>query len=642
MAEIASQASGVFHTRICPSILASLADGVVVADEQGRILFFNPAAGKILGIGPVPSTLEDWPRAHGCFLPDRTTRCPTEVFPLVRAVRGETVSDFELFVRNETVPHGIFISVNGAPLLDERGRPVGGVVVFRDVTERKRLLDELDRKNRKLEEASRRKSEFVASMSHELRTPLNAIIGFSEIVHDGRAGAISAQQKEFLGDILTSSQHLLRIVNDVLDLAKVEAGKMDFHAEPIELEALVQEVRDVLGALAAAKRIRIETEVDPALGVVHADPSRLKQVLYNYLSNALKFTGDGGRVVVRALREGADAFRVEVEDTGAGMKREDLERIFVDFHQLETSRGGRQAGTGLGLALTKRLAEAQGGQVGVESEPGRGSVFHIVLPRFANGEESAPRPGAPTILVVEADEGDRAWLARTLSRAGYAVQTAASGAEAIARCQERTFDAVTLDLLLPDASGWNVLRAMRAGGPNRNTPTIVVSVVAEKESAAGFAVQDFLVQPVVPDDLLSSLRRIGASPGGGGPVLVIDDDPESVSVMETVLREAGYRTIGCTDAATGLLASEREAPSAVVVDLLMPGLDGFGFLERFKKSPQGRAPVIVWTGKDLTASERARLESSAELVVDKLKDGMSVLLESLQAHVPSPGGARGR
>jgi signal transduction histidine kinase len=258
-----------------------------------------------------------------------------------------------------------------------------------DAEERRRQREaqkayaELAEQAARVREANRLKSEFVANMSHELRTPLNAVIGFSELIHDGKAGPVTDLQKEYLGDVLASAQHLLRLINDLLDLTKVEAGKMAFYPEPVDLADLVARTRDTLRVLAAQKRIKIATKIDPEVREVVVDPGKLKQVLYNYLSNALKFTAEGGRIAVRVRSEGAEFFQLEVDDTGAGIRPEDIPRLFVEFQQLDAGPGKRYPGTGIGLALTKRIVEAQGGRVGVHSVLGQGSTFFAVLPRVA-------------------------------------------------------------------------------------------------------------------------------------------------------------------------------------------------------------------------------------------------------------------
>jgi len=262
-----------------------------------------------------------------------------------------------------------------SPLETTQGRYVTAAI--RDTTERKRQLEE---ENRRIQETNRLKSEFLANMSHELRTPLNAIIGFSELMVNGKVGELAPDQKEYLGDILTSARHLLRLINDVLDLTKVEAGKMEFRPEILNLAQIAAEVKDILRGLAAQKRIQLVQEFAPDLRPALLDPSKLKQVLYNFISNAIKFTPEGGVVTLRIKPEGEGNFRLEVEDAGIGIRAEDLSKLFIEFQQLDAGSTKKYAGTGLGLALTKSIVEAQGGRVGVHSQVGKGSVFFAVLP----------------------------------------------------------------------------------------------------------------------------------------------------------------------------------------------------------------------------------------------------------------------
>jgi signal transduction histidine kinase len=381
---------------------------------------------------------------------------------------------------------------------------------------RRRSVD-LEIQNRRIQEANRLKSEFLANMSHELRTPLNAIIGFAELLHDGQVDPGSPTHKEFLGDILSSGRHLLQLINDVLDLAKVEAGKLEFRPEQVEIPRLVGEVVAILRTTAAHKQIRLETQVDPSVATLTIDPARLKQVAYNYLSNALKFTPAGGSVTLRIKPNGLDQFRLEVEDTGIGIPAADLGRLFVEFQQLEAGAAKRHQGTGLGLALTRRLVEAQGGSVGVKSAVGAGSTFHACLPRHAIAMARTPTPilfapvrdGARTVLVVEDDARDQLQLVAALESAGYAVELAASGGEAIERWRSRPYDAATIDLLLPDMSGLELLSALRGEPTNRTTPIIVITVVPDARLVAGFPVHDVLHKPLDRERLLASLARAG-------------------------------------------------------------------------------------------------------------------------------------
>ncbi len=387
----------------------------------------------------------------------------------------------------------------------------------RQSAEIRRRSQELELQNRRIQEASRLKSEFLAHMSHELRTPLNAIIGFAELLYDGQVDPASPQHKEFLGDILSSGRHLLQLINDVLDLAKVEAGKLEFRPEEIQVSKVIGEVSAILRTAVSAKRIKLETEIDPTVTEIFLDPGRLKQVAYNYLSNALKFTAEGGRVSIRVVPEDANHFRLEVEDTGVGVAPADLGKLFIEFQQLETGSSKRHQGTGLGLALTKRLVEGQGGSVGVTSDLGKGSTFFAVLPRRAVAQLEVSPPlvireacaGARTVLVVEDDAADQAQLVAALASAGYAVELAATGAEALNRWRARDFDAVTIDLLLPDMSGLELLAALHGERRNAAVPVIVITVVPDAKVVAGFAVHDVIYKPLDRDTLVASLVRAG-------------------------------------------------------------------------------------------------------------------------------------
>src|SRR5712664_3784571 len=514
--------------------------------------------------------------------------------------------------------------------------------VARSRAELRALLTKTQRQAEELTRAGAYKSQFLANMSHELRTPLNAILGFTQLLHEGEVGPLNDQQRDFLGNVLPSSHHLLRLINDVLDLAKVESGKLDFRPESIDLAQTIGEVGAILRTTAAEKQVRVEIAVDSSIGRVVLDPARLKQVLYNYLSNALKFTPTGGLVTVRALPEGPEFFRIEVDDTGAGITAEDLRRLFVEFQQLDAGAAKKHGGTGLGLALTKRIVEAQGGTVGVHRTPGAGSVFHAVLPRRMKGELPAvSRPvvavnaGGPSILVIEDNATDEVLIVKALTTAGYSVQTATTGAQALVKLREADFDAITLDLLLPDMSGVDLLARMRSESRTADVPVVVLSVVAEKGAVAGFRVTDVLANPLEVEALLAALRQAGVSPERRGAVLVVDDDESCLKLMEATLGRSGYRTICRRDGEAGLKAAAESPLIAVVLDLIMPHLDGFEFLDRFRRTEAGqRTPVIIWTVKDLTSYDQARLRKTAQAVVMKGSDGAAGLVRELDAFLP--------
>jgi PAS domain S-box-containing protein len=631
------------HIRL---LLDSTAEAIVELDAEGRCTFVNRAAIALFGVDEAellskpllslehpPWSNEPEPEGKSSFIRESLAK-------------GAAAHASEVILRRKDGTS--FTADAWSHPIQHEDRVVGVVVTAIDVTARKeaeelrKRAEELEIVSRQIQEANRMKSEFLANMSHELRTPLNAIIGFAGLMHDGKVGPMSDVHTEYMGDILSSGHHLLQLINDILDLAKIEAGKIDIRPEPVDPKALVSEISDVLREIAARQQIRIEAEVDPALRQVVVDVAKMKQILYNYLSNALKFTREGGRVVVRVRSEDSAMFRIEVEDEGMGIRPEDLEQLFVPFQQLDASASKRHQGTGLGLALTKRIVEAHGGRVEVVSEVGKGSTFSAILPKVtAKPEEepaeprSIPAPseggGALKVLVIEDNERDRLWLSQTLTDAGYAVTAVATAADALAQCRTRAFDAIAIDLLFQEDSSLDLLKRIRDAGANAATPVIALTVTAEHAIADGFVLHDILRKPLDVDTLLASLTRAGVFPGAKRKILVIDDDPRACKIMDATLTKLGYQPIFRPNGALGLNAVVEERPAAVVLDLLMPEMDGFEFLERFRFVYNAEfIPIFVWTVKDLTAEERTKLRASAQAIVQKGRNGVDALLDEIQ------------
>ena len=478
-------------------------DMLFISDLEGHIQRLNPAWERTLGFSAAEMCSKAWVE----FVHPEDRQRGLEALDRFRS--GAEVLQLELRFLAKSGPYKWLVG-SAAPALDR------GLVfaAMSDITDRKNLEEQLrsqnlklEERNRRIEAASRMKSEFLSNMSHELRSPLNGIIGFSELLYDGKLGALAARPREFVGRIHASASHLLQLINGVLDLSRIEAGHLEFHPERLLVSQVIEEVTGILSALAAEKRIRIEAEIEVEADDVTIDPGKLRQVLYNYLSNALKFTGENGRAVVRLKSEGAAEFRLEVSDTGIGVSEQDLGRLFVEFQQLDATMAKHYQGTGLGLAVTKRIVEAQGGKVGVASTLGEGSTFFAVLPRIP--WKSSVRDRVASVLVIDYQGPDRFLLTRMLESNGYLVETAATCNEAYDKCRTRRFDAITFDLVLPDPPVWEGLLRIRSLERHRKTPVIVIygSERANLEIPGG--VQGFLTKPVRPDHLLEALKQVG-------------------------------------------------------------------------------------------------------------------------------------
>ena len=484
----------------------------------------------------------------------------------------------------------------------------------------------LEAENRQIREASRLKSAFLANMSHELRTPLNAVIGFADLLHSGFIKPDSPKHAEFLGHIGTSGRHLLQLINDVLDLAKVESGKFDFFPEPINLPTLLKEVNDILHTAIQRKNIRVVSQVDPTLTDVNLDPARLKQVLYNYLSNAIKFSTAGGQVTVRVSAQGPDHFRIEVQDEGIGISPADLTRLFTEFQQLDTGYSKQHQGTGLGLALTRRLVESQGGSVGVRSTAGHGSVFHVVLNRVHGFDTlSSDNPmgrvhaiDMQRILVIEGNPAEQARLVTAFSDAGFQVDAESDGLHALRRARDTPYAALMLDLQLPEQRGLALLEDIRSHGASHASPVIGIAMPGDLEIAAKFAIANVLCKPIRSDEILAAMSRFRLPEGLRANVMVIDDDATALDLMRATLKSIGIDAVCFLDGRVALREIDQHRPDAIVLDLMMPEFDGFQFLDALQHLPAWRAvPVFIWTSLLLTDGEYASLSKSAQAIFIK-------------------------
>jgi two-component system, sensor histidine kinase and response regulator len=471
---------------------------------------------------------------------------------------------------------------------------------------------ELEVRGREIERATQMKSKFLANMSHDLRTPLNAIVGFSGLLEDQTAGELNDKQKRFVNHIKQGADHLLQLINDILDLSKIEAGQLEIRCEDFRIQDAMPEVLSIIRPLAMAKKIEIHEDM-PAQQPVYADRVRFKQVLYNLLSNAVKFTPQAGRIAIDCVDDGKQV-RISVADTGVGIRREDQKLVFDEFRQIgDIGQDPANRGTGLGLAITKRLVEQQGGAITLESELGKGSCFSFTLPAGSGAVSSpAPRPSAvagasprkPLILIVDNEASARELLATHLG-SEYRVALAQSGAEALARAKELRPDAIALDVLMDNGDGFDVLTALRKDPETRGLPVIILSVIDRKRVGFALGATDYLVKPIRKSVLLETFNKhVPSRIDDDAAILLVDDDPRTLELLEQTLRAVGYETQSVRSGARALEVLSSKLIGAVMLDLLMPEMDGFQVIRHIRGQETLRdLPIFVMTGKTLTSEE---------------------------------------
>ena len=494
------------------------------------------------------------------------------------------------------------------------GERVGMIGLYHDVSE-------LLQARREAEQANETKSRFLASTSHELRTPLNAIIGYSEMLQEQAEEEGHGEYIPDLSKIHSAGKHLLAVINDILDLSKIEAGKMELYLETFELRPVIDEVATTVRPLVEQHGNRFELRADTDLGAMRADVTRVRQVLLNLLSNASKFTERG--VITLSVERAGPEVVFRVRDTGIGMTPEQVGKLFQAFAQAEASTASKYGGTGLGLAISRRFCQMMGGDVTVDSVPGSGSTFTVRLPITVGAAIQEPEPtpapaGEPlgTVLVVDDDPGVRELLGRTLSKDGFRVETAADGAAALRRARELRPDVITLDVLMPGMDGWAVLSALKSDADLAGIPVVMLTVVDEKPLGFALGVAEYLTKPIDRGRLAGVLRK-HVPAGPAHTVLIVEDDTAARRVLRQELKKSGCRVV---EAANGRIALQQltPPPDLVLLDLVMPEMDGFEFLDKLRKrNGPRRIPIVVITAKDLTEEDRRRLNGGVERVVQK-------------------------
>ena len=616
------------------AVLDTLPVGVLIAEApSGRITGHNARAEAILGHGVLPAARPDGPARWVGFHEDGRRVEPTE-WPLIKVLRaGEPQSELEVDYQRGDGSRA-WVGFSGAPMYDAQGQRVGGVVVVSDIDARKRSEQALTAAKAAAEEANRAKSEFLANMSHELRTPLSAVIGYAEMLQEEMEDQGQADLLPDVRKIEANARHLLGLINDVLDLSKIEAERMEVYPESLDVAATLRDVAATIEALVAKKGNTLVVEGAEGLGGAYTDATKLRQCLINLLSNAAKFT-ERGSITLAARRDtdaAGDRLVFSVSDTGIGMSGEQVSRLFQRFSQADASTTRRFGGTGLGLAITRAFAHMLGGDVAVESREGQGTTFTLTLPATVAGGEAgepshgtqrdAPSPGgggesASEVLVIDDDQATRDLLARFLTKEGFRVATAADGRIGLEQARARRPRAILLDVTMPRMDGWTVLRTLRADPDLGDVPVIMVTVLDEQNLAFSLGATDYLQKPVDWAQLKETMERFRPK-RPDGPVLVVDDDPDLRALMGTQLRREGWSVTMAEDGRAALAMVAAHKPSLILLDLMMPGMDGFSFLRMLRTRPAWYdIPVVVLTAKDVTADDFRLLAGQADRVLQK-------------------------
>jgi PAS domain S-box-containing protein len=510
------------------------------------------------------------------------------------------------------------------------GDTVEAVGAWLDITERKRAEEALEAKSRELEAASKHKSQFLANMSHELRTPLNAILSYSQLLLEevedlGQHGLIPDLKK-----IHAAGTHLLGLINDILDLSKIEAGKMDLYLERFDVSALVQDVVALVRPLVERKANTLNVRCADGLGAMRADVTKVRQALFNLLSNAAKFTEHGtiSLSVSRAPSDGVDSVTFAVADSGIGMSPEQVSKLFQAFAQADSSTTRKYGGTGLGLAISRHFCQMMGGDITVESEIGRGTTFTIRLPAEIAGPATTSEPGAVptagplapdgfTLLVIDDDATARELMQRFLATEGFHVVSASSGAEGLRLAKELLPDAITLDVLMPGMDGWAVLAGLKADPALADIPVVMLTILEEKNMAYALGASEYLTKPIDRDRLVAVLERYRCE-DQAQTILVVEDDPAMRETLRRVLEPGGWAVDEAENGQIGLARLEMRRPGLILLDLMMPEMDGFEFIAELRRRDEWRSiPVVVITAKDLTVEDHRRLNGYVAAIVQK-------------------------
>ncbi len=558
---------------------------------------------------------------------------------------NQAAQSYEAFIRYTDSSFHDFI-VNKTVFHNAEGKMAGVVGIMVDITERKHAEEALLRAKEAAEQANHVKSAFLANMSHELRTPLNAIIGYSEMLSEDMEDLGCGELTEDLQKIHGAGKHLLGLINDVLDISKIEAGKMDVFAETFVLNTLIQEVIATINPLVTKKNNTLVLKnADGEIGNLHADVTKVRQILFNLLSNAAKFTENGTitLLIQRETIENIECVAFNVIDEGIGMSQEQIDKLFQPFTQADNSTTRKYGGTGLGLTITKRFAEMMGGTVAVTSKEGQGSTFSVILPAYIDDTQKQENPMPPEVtshpemkkgshvLVIDDDPIIRELLQNYVSKLGYQVSVASGGDEGLHIAQQLKPDAITLDIMMPGMDGWMVLSALKNNPELSDIPVIILSMVEERNLGFSLGASDYLNKPVDRERLYRTLGKYLESGNSNQWIMLVEDDEVTRSLLASLLQKAGWQVQSAENGKVALEHLNVIKPDLILTDLMMPEMDGFTLIAQIKARREWQhIPVVVLTAKEISLEDREKLNQHVVQIFQKSTYSQEDLLNELR------------
>ncbi len=631
-------------------VIDALPDAAFVIDDDGKVVAWNKAlvamtgveAEKMIGKGnheyAIPFYGERRPIVIDLI--DKPDEELAQSYAWLRREGGGVLSG-EVEIDFPFIDHKLYIQARARALYEAEGEKVGAIEIIHDLTERQRIESELTVAKRSAEEANKAKSTFLANMSHELRTPLNAIIGYSEMLAEELEEMGEARMVDDSNKIRSAGKHLLGLINEVLDISKIEAGKMTLSLEQIDVQAMIGDVVSTVTPLTAKNANTLAVDCSPDIPPIQADLMKVRQSLLNLLSNACKFA-KGGTIHLRVSRDGEWVDFV-VADNGIGMTPEQCGKLFQAFSQADSSIARDYGGTGLGLAITRKFCRLMGGDVFVESTLGKGSTFTMRLPVVAKDmtvassassgdERKESSVSRPLALVVDDDPTARDMLQRSLEKCGYRVATANDGEEALRVAADLQPSIITLDAIMPRTDGWATLSRLKADSALADIPVIMVSVLGDSQMAYALGAAHYLSKPVDQNELCAVLEQYR----GNRTVLLVEDDATTRAMMRRMLEKSGWSVIEAQNGKIGLERMEEAPPDIILLDLTMPVMDGFEFVAEIRQHENWRSvPIIVLTAKDVTPAESERLAGRTTRILQKGSVNLDALAEQIRSLLPT-------